>query len=294
MKPRAARRLATAAAIVALAVLAVPSTALGQDAVSAGLNVRVLSGTFGSSQTTRIVYAPAVLRIDAHRFELSASLPFLMIDAGTVTPSQGGLVPMQGSLAGAPSSGMPAHAGGMMGQSGTSYGTSIGATSMGQSGVGDVVAGAGYRLIDNASSGVQLVAGLRVKIPTASAERGLGTGKTDLGGILAVRKRFGSGWVYAEGGYVAVGAPAGADLRDVAVWSAGAGRRLTARWYLLASGSGSTAIVPAFGAPAEIGAGVGVKAGDRLIVTILPTFGLSNASPKYALTIGISTDLLRR
>jgi len=288
------RPCATAAALVTVAVLAAPAAARAQDAVSVGMSVRVVSGTFGSSQTTHLVYAPAVLRVDVHRFELSGAFPYVTIDSGTVALSQAGFVPMQGSLSGAPTVGVPMQGRGMMGQQGGTGGTSATTLLTNQSGFGDIVAGAGYRVLDRPRAGVQLVIGLRVKVPTAGTASGLGTGQADLAGVVTIRKRFGTGWIYAEGGYLAVGNPAGADLRNVALWSAGAGRHLTGRLYLLASAAGSGAVVPAFGTPAEIGAGLGVTLTDRLNVTVLPTFGLSNASPKYALTVGISSDILRR
>ena len=275
-------------------MLAAPGVAGAQSAVSVGLNVRVLSGTFGSQQTTHVVYAPAVIRIDTHRFEASASIPYLTIENGTIALSQAGFVPMQGTLTNAPAYGMLGHSGGMMGQTGPSGITSARALATRQSGIGDIVTSAGYRVVDNPRSNVQLVIGARVKLPTASAARGLGTGKTDIAGIVSVRKRYGTGWVYAEGGYVAIGRPAGIDLSNVALWSAGTGRRLTDRLYLLGSAAGSSSVIPAFGSPVEIAAGVGVKVTNRLILTILPGVGLSSASPKYAVTIGISSDVLRR
>jgi hypothetical protein len=289
---RASRPVVIVAAVVAATALAAPAAARGQDTVSAGVNVRVLSGTFGSNQTTHVVYAPAVVRIDFRKVELSANFPYLTLDSSTVALSQAGFVPMQGSLSGAPTAGMPMQGGGMMGQPGASGGTSVAALLASQSGFGDIVAGAGYRVLDDIQSRVQLVFGVRVKIPTAGS--GLGTGRTDVAGLATIRKRFGTGWVYVEGGYLVVGKPAAADLRNVVLWSTGAGRRLTERLYLLASAAGSSAVVPAFGSPVEIGASLGVRLADRVNLTILPSRGLSNASAKYGLTVGISSDLLRR
>ena len=283
------------AVIVMGAALAAPVVARAQTSISAGASVRMLSGTFGGTETTHVVYAPAVLRADARRFELSVSVPFLTIDSSTVSLSQAGFVPMQGSLIGAPNAGMPMHGGGsMMGQPAGSGTTAINATATRQSGLGDIITSAGYRVVDNSFSHVQLVVGVRVKVPTADAARGLGTGKTDVAGVVAIRKRYDQGWVYAEGGYLAVGQPTGAQLSNVALWNAGAGRRLTDRLYLLGSAAGSTSVVQAFGSPAELGAGVGVKLSQRLVLTVLPSVGLSHASPKYALTVGLSSDMLRR
>ncbi len=58
--------------------------------VSAGVNVRLVSGSFGSADTTRLVYVPAVLRIDTGRFEIASFFLYLTINDGTVTWSQGG------------------------------------------------------------------------------------------------------------------------------------------------------------------------------------------------------------
>ena len=295
MTQRVSRSLLAAAVVGAIA-LTVPLAALGQTTVSAGASVRVLTGTFGGTETTHVVLAPFVLRADVRRFELSVTVPFLKVDSGTVALSQAGFIPMQGSMSSAPSAGMPMGGGGMMGRpwtGGTAPGT-ITAVPFSASGPGDVVASAGYRVVDHSFSGVQVVVGARVKLPTADSTAGLGTGKTDVAGVVTLRKRYDGGWMYVEGGYLAVGKAAGADLSNVALWSAGVGRHLAGRYYALASAAGSTAVVAAFGSPAEIGAGLGVKLGERLALTVLPSIGLSNASPKYGVTVGISSDLLRR
>jgi len=292
---RRSHRIVAVAAMMLVAMCVEPVVARAQTVVSAGVNLRLLSGTFGGTQTTHVVYAPAVLRVDVNRIELSASFPLLVIDAGSVAMSQAGFVPMQGSLSGAPAAGMSMH-GGMMGQSTTSPSTPAfaTATTLRQSGFGDVVTSAGYRVVDSVWSNLQVVVGARLKLPTANADVGLGTGKTDVAGVVTVRKRYDTGWVSAEAGYLVIGKPTGADLSNVALWSAGGGRRLSDRWYLLGSANGSSAVVQAFGSPAEIGAGIGVRLGERMALTVLPSVGLSHASPKYALTVGVSSDLLRR
>lgn len=94
---------------MAIAVPAVPAASQDttrQTAVTAGVNVRFLSGSFGSDQTTSLLYAPAVLRVETGRFEIGGSFPYLTIHDGTVAPSGGGFVPMRGTLAGAPETGM--------------------------------------------------------------------------------------------------------------------------------------------------------------------------------------------
>jgi hypothetical protein len=288
---------------LALCVLWGAGSARAQDAtVSASVNLRFVSGTFGGSQTTDVVYAPATARVDWRRFEFSASVPFVSVMDGTVLWSGGGYIPMQGSMNSAPGAGVPMSATGMMGgMMGTSQpsspvqGTSGTSTLalISASGLGDIILAGGYRVVDR-SDGLQIVVGARVKLPTASSSKGLGTGETDIAATASLRRRLDRGWSYADGGFVRVGDPAGVTLRDAVLWGVGGGRRLSSRVFLLASAYGNTATVPEFGASAEIGAGLGIKLSDRASLTVMPLVGVTNASPKYGITIGITNDMTRR
>jgi hypothetical protein len=293
------------AALAGAGILLFATGALAQDVrVSAGVNIRFASGTFGSEQTTKLLYVPASLRVDVGRFEFSGSFPFVSVTDGTVLWSQGGLIPMRGTMTGSPVAGVPMGGsgmvgGGMMGHNQTQApGTvSLSPTApvlISQSGMGDVVAGAGFRIVDDATSGLQVVVGARVKLPTASAPRGLGTGKTDIAGTATVRRRFARGWIYGDAGFIKVGSPAGVTLNNTLLWGVGGGRQLSSRVFLLGAAYGNSATVSEFGAPAELSGGVGFKISDRANLTILPFVGLTQASPTYGLTVGISSDMMRR
>lgn len=284
-----------------LAVVTAAAPAAAQDTiVSAGLNVRFVSGSFGSDQTTQLVYVPAVLRVDARRFEVAGYFPYLTIDDGTVAPSHGGFVPMRGTVRSAPTVGMSMPSGSSMGrrqaatQPGIGVAPSSSASLARQSGVGDVVASVGYRIVDRPVSGVQIVVSGRFKVPTATWSRGLGTGRADAGTVATFRKQSDRGWLFGELGYLFIGDPAGTDLKNAVLWGVGAARRLTDRLFLLASASGNGAIVPGFAAPAEVGMGVGLRIGGRTSLTVVPSIGLTDASPDYGLTLGLSTNLIRR
>jgi hypothetical protein len=85
--------------------------------------------------------------------------------------------------------------------------------------------------------------------------------------------------------------------RDIQADRVSANREARARRgcvYLLASAAGNSARISQFGAPIEIGAGLGIRPSPRVNVTVLPTVGLSNASPKYAPTFGFSGELMPR
>lgn len=283
-------------------------TAHGQQTrVSGGVNFRLAEGTFGGAQTTTVVYAPAVLRLDTGRFEFVGFFPYLSIQDAAGALSDGGWIPFEGTVSGSPGVGVPMSGmmgggtmgGGMMGggsapPAGTPLSPSTPATLSSSSGFGDIVGSAGYRVVDNLLTGMQVVLAGRIKFPTASASKGLGTGRTDIGAAATVRKRFASGWLYGELGYLVLGQPAGADLRNAVTWAAGGGRRLTPRLFLLASSFGNTTVLSGYSSPAEIGAGLGIRLADGLYLTAIPSLGLSHASPKYGVTLGLSTDLWRR
>jgi len=293
-------RFATLTTAFATVLLLAGSTAASaQDvAVTAGVDVRMATGTFGTDETTHLVYAPAVIRVRIDRFELSGYFPYVSIDNGTVTFSQGGFLPMRGALPGNPNSGvMMGSSGGMHGGVGADAGlpgsTSFGSMAV-RGGLGDVAIGAGYRVVDDSLAGLEVVLSTRVKIPTASADRGLGTGRTDIAGLATVRRQFTRGWIYVEAGYVYVGKLDGVGLSNAALWGVGAGRQLTRSVYLIASAAGNTAVLREFGAPVELGAGLGFRLGERAVLSVLPGVGLTDASPRYVLSIGIRSDLLRR
>lgn len=305
-RTRVATGIARATMVLSVSLFATGLGVAQPVSVTMGLDVRAVTGTFGSQQTSTLVYVPASLRVDVGRVESSLAFPYLNIHDGTVAVSQAGFVPMRGSLTGAPGAGVPmgaGHGGGMMG-AGTSAGSPPGSSpSPGAlpqawltngSGLGDLVGSVGYRVVENTLSGVGVVVGTRIKLPTASSVRGLGTGKADVGAFMAFRKRFSDGWLHAEVGYLRVGDPAGVELRDAAFWSLGGGRRLSPRTSLIVSGAGNTAILPEFGAPLEIGAGLGVLAGEQLTLAVVPSIGLTKASPRVALTFGISRRVFDR
>lgn len=99
------------------------------------------------------------------------------------------------------------------------------------SGLGDVVMGALWSLPASMTGDWLVDLGLRVKIPTASENKSLGTGKVDYSASIDVSYGFGPLTVYAGGGYRVLGDPTLPDglaanegkirLRDGATATAG-------------------------------------------------------------------------
>ncbi len=100
-------------------------------------------------------------------------------------------------------------------------------TSASESGFGDIYADATYQ-IGEVLGPVDLAATVRVKLPTADEERGLGTGAADYYGELTFSRTLGSATPFAIAGYRVLGDNATYQLRNGAYVSGGAHFRLSA------------------------------------------------------------------
>lgn len=93
-----------------------------------------------------------------------------------------------------------------------------------RSGIGDVSVTLGYSIDMGADFYVDLSG--RIKLPTASKARRLGTGKVDFTGGVDLVKDIGKATLYAGARHKFMGTPAGTPLRDVWGFGAGASYRL--------------------------------------------------------------------
>jgi hypothetical protein len=89
------------------------------------------------------------------------------------------------------------------------------ATSRTTSGVGDISLSATYAIQKFADDGLFIDLTARLKLPTASFSKGLGTGQTDGAVQIDVAQSFGKFMPFFTFGYKANGRPQGYHLRDV-------------------------------------------------------------------------------
>ena len=102
-------------------------------------------------------------------------------------------------------------------------------TTSSQSGLGDIITAFSYNLIDHAPTGIGFDITTRLKIPTASASRNLGTGQVDFaiqGDLYKTISRF---TLSATFGYRVLGNPAGVTFHNVLYGAAGIGYQLSSR-----------------------------------------------------------------
>lgn len=171
-----------------------------QSAVTLSAGYDYSSGNYGAASKTTIRYLPVAAKWEAGRWTLKATVPWLSITGPA------GFVAADGRIV-------------------SSRQSSVRETS---SGVGDVVASAGYAVLDGQSvaPGWMLDAVVKVKIPTADENKGLGTGKTDYSFQLEGARSIGAASIIATVGRRYYGDTTTIDFRDVWYGTIGAAFKL--------------------------------------------------------------------
>jgi len=165
----------------------------GNPSVSLTTGVDYSSGKYGGPISTDILVVPASLRLTSGRWRFSATLPYLrIVGAQSVVAGDGGPVVIDPNT-----------------------------PRVRRDGIGDLSLSSTYAIPEDAFGlGVELTG--RVKVPTASRSRGLGTGKADFAASAELSKTFGTVTPFVEGGYRWIGSPSGIRLRNAPFASAGA------------------------------------------------------------------------
>lgn len=178
-------RSAAAFAAIAAATFAMPAQA--EDYLQLSLGADYSNGDYGTTPDTDILAIPVGFKLKEGDFFVRASLPWLRVE-GPAVPGDGGAIPGAGPT-----------------------------TS--RSGIGDLSLAAGYSLPVGDTTFFDVTG--RVKLPTASEEKGLGTGTTDFTAEAELTQVFGQTSVSVRGGRRFNGSTAAFPLEDV--WQAGAG-----------------------------------------------------------------------
>lgn len=150
------------------------------------------TGHYGSATVTDIVYSYASLRATKGPWTLKAVVPWIVLSGPAVLLDAGA----SGSVAST--------------------------TSRRTSGIGDLSFSMTYAVDRFASRGLFIDLGARLKLPTASFEKGLGTGQADAAVQVDVAQSIGKFMPFFTIGYKANGRPRGYHLRDVIFGTFGA------------------------------------------------------------------------
>jgi len=226
--------------VVALAlelILASVTAALAADddprwLFSSSVNYSV--GDYGTNKDTTIVYVPFTFEVRLiDTLWISVTVPWIDQNSQNVVVTGGGVATRK-------------KAKGKFAQP---------ATATAESGLGDVLLRVSYVLLDEQPFLPEIAPYVKIKFPTADADRGLGTGEFDeTVGVDLSKQIIGSLYGYVTA-YTFVGSPPGADFHNSFGWSVGAAYTLVPSLSFFAFLNGSTAISPGQADPLEVRVG---------------------------------------
>lgn len=258
------------------------------DGFSASVGADYNTGKYGTRDSTDVYYMPFQLSYDAGPMSYKLTVPYIRVTGpGDVVPaglggSGGGSTAASSSVNCSNNSGKGnvssrPECNGVVAN--TTTATSTKRKRATESGLGDIVAAATYNVVDNPDTGWIIDLTGKVKFPTASDSRGLGTGETDYAVQANVDKYFGAPYVSAGLGYRWLGEPRGADFRNVTYGSLGGGYKFSQAASMGGSYDWSTSAIKNGAKPQEVSVYGSYRINDHYKLSAVLYGGLSNASP---------------
>ncbi|WP_375243639.1 transporter [Sphingomonas parapaucimobilis] len=223
--------------------------------VTASVGADYASGRYGTSQEVRSASSTFGLRVKRKRVTVFAALPVVQVDA------PGNVVAPGGPL------GLPLF-----------IDPTKPATRVKRSGLGDAVVGASVQVIPPHRHHLALALTGSAKLPTASAARGLGTGKADYS-IVAEAAVPGKVTPFAAVGHSFVGQPDGYALRDVTSARGGVALGIGKASEVSVSYNYASRASDQVADRQEIGAGLDTALSQRLSLGVQGSAGVSKGAP---------------
>ena len=203
--------------VIGSALLIGMPAAHAANGFSVGTGANYSSGNYGTRTTTEIWSAPFAATYQSDRWTFGLTVPYVRVHgSGNVIPGTG-LVDNTNPLG----RGLDQ----LLGGGGFTTGTSRSTAGSSATGLGDVVASAGYNVISSTDRSFGLTLSGKLKFGTADVDKGLGTGQNDYGLALDSYKTLGRltpfggvGWNnYGSSTYIklsnGINANAGVDYR---------------------------------------------------------------------------------
>ncbi len=221
-------------------------------------------GDFGSRETTHSLYAPVTLRYLGERFDIAVTGSLVYLDA----PQGISLVEGTPQVTDETQDGRET-----------------------ASGIGDTIFKLRYFLVDDrgpTSWVPSLTPFVKLKLPTADEDRGLGTGKPDGGFGVEWDKQFGRFFIFGDAGYTFMGDPPDTNFRDRPAASVGAGMDVTETVTGSLLLDWRRALVSGNDDPLEVLGIVTVKLSPVMRLSPYLLVGLSDGSPDFGIGFEIS------
>ncbi|MEH6700393.1 transporter [Parasphingorhabdus sp.] len=213
-----------------------------------------VEGDVGEGLEYQTVFATTGVAMTKGRFSASASIPYI----SSTAPQE--VIINQGGLFGTP----------LLGSNGTQSGQ------VKREGIGDLSLAAAYQL---PVSGADASIGASVKVPTASREKGLGTGKVDYGVSGQLSKKLGAVVPFVGAGYTIIGEPDNFETRNTLSGTAGSHLLLGKNSALTASYNYEQSASSSIGDSQSINMGFGTNLTRSVRIGVDGALGLSDAAP---------------
>lgn len=232
-------------------------------------------GDYGTGETSRAWYLPFTWRYRSGDLTTALTVPYLSVEGSTEVTFDGRNLSGYGMGPGSGSG------------SGSSSGSTSGSTTHSDAGMGDVIASASYRLLDETESRPWIAATAKVKFGTADADKGLGTGEDDYTLQLELAKGFLSGYA----GYRWQGDTDIVDYNDVAFVGVGVDFPLSERHGLALEYYTEEASVSGTDDVATAGITLAGEWGRRMGYSLYYVAGLSDTAADSVIGFTVSTVL---
>ncbi len=213
-----------------------------------------VEGDVGEGLNYRTSFATTGVAMSKGRFSASASLPYI----SSTAPQE--VIINQGGLFGTP----------LLSSNGSRT------DQVKREGIGDLSLNAAYQL---PVSGVDASIGASVKVPTASREKGLGTGKVDYGVSGQLSKKMGAVVPFVGAGYTIIGEPDNFATRNILSGTAGSQLLLGKSSSLTAAYSYEQSASSSIGDRQSINMGFGTNLTRSVRIGVDGAVGLSDAAP---------------
>lgn len=261
------------------------------------------SGNFGANTTSSFFYAPLSIRRLFKDGDVTLVIPFVTattdgrttLVGGTATrvDDDGGSNSGQGGGGGGGTdddggcSGKNSNVSGKNRTCGTT--TRTAGQKVTTSGLGDIILRGRYYVVEEKDYVPLIAVTGRMKLPTASASQGLGTGEFDYGLGVEMSKMLGDSWVaFLDGGYNIIGDPDGIEFQNQHWYDIGTGYYVTKDLLASVYFEEYRAIVPGFVNARDVFFAINYTASAAWRFNGGVTLGLSNGAPDRAVTIGAS------
>jgi hypothetical protein len=258
--------------LLLLAFVSLPSAAADQHpaqdgwAISGGTEYS--SGKYGGTTSTDILYLPFMLRYATTRYAVSLTVPYISVTSGGgVIPGVGGAIRGSGRV--------------------TNPATRSPTTT--QSGLGDVIATAGYSIYGQEQLTLNLVGS--VKFGTANENKSLGTGKNDYAAQIDMLYAYSTSTLYASIGYKVIGVPAGYTLNNIAYGSVGVAQTIDERSRAGLTLNAAQSMGPGIEGRRDLAFDIMHRFNESNTISAKFSKGLSTSSPDWLVGLYLSSPI---